>query len=109
MKLSTFVRKLKSQFITGRDYYLCYSANTLRRELVAKTKSEKLRNGYESHCEAVKAEIKRKIEGEQTVMRFLVSKWLPFSPEACERFRLALLEDLIDWATELEKPKTKNS
>ena len=110
MKLTTFVKQLKREYLAETKnshqcpIYLCIMASRAAFTFVNRYYPThdliKSPSPYDAINRQVKKQIKLHISEWHTVCVYLADKNMDSSLESQHKFRLALLEDLLDWAAE---------
>ena len=121
MKLTTFVKQLKREYLAETKnshqgpIYLCIMASRAAFTFVDRYYPThdliKSPSPYYAIKRQVKTQIKLRINSSATVKTYLASQKMDSSFAAQHKFRLALLEDLLDWAAEQDaaaKSETKS-
>ena len=104
MKLSTFCKLVKKEYLSDmkdldpitQQTYLCNRVSSVTYKLTTKHPAQEIQ--YLELDALCKQFILSQIGHKETVYTYLASMDMPRDFEICHKFRLNLLEDMIDWA-----------
>lgn len=115
MKLSTFAKLVRKNWIAvnpvpaqiGKEGhckqgFICSTINRTSDSLINKTKNIKLKNEYREFEKLCLQFVSASIPDAYTVYAHLLANNMPCEDIDVHNFRLALLNDMIDWATQKE-------